>query len=176
MPRNGRSSYSHERCDQGTSFGAPSKPDSDVAYGMGGSTKWIGTPPLRASIPCWSMTCRRTRGSWLVSHASPFFLPRGTSLFRPPTMRVVKARAALLSDLEVLQLLRETEEQQKTQARHRKEETDDVSENDVPPNLRTIQFEVRMLSSHTDHQCSLAGLPSMLLAKTRACSLFSTGP
>jgi hypothetical protein len=58
-------------------------------------------------------------------------------------MRVVKARAALLSDYEVLQLLRETESEQRQTAQRAKQGLVPDSEADVPPNLRTIQFEVR---------------------------------
>lgn len=56
-------------------------------------------------------------------------------------MRIVKTRAALLSDFEVLQLLRDTEAKQRESAR-----SDDTSGDGwmkaVPPNVRTIQFEV----------------------------------
>lgn len=56
-------------------------------------------------------------------------------------MRIVRTRAALLSDYEVLQLLRDAEEKQRAAGR-----SDDDAEawmKSVPPNVRTIQFEVR---------------------------------
>ena len=45
-------------------------------------------------------------------------------------MRVLKARAALLSDYEVLQLIRQNEAEQRNEARNRKEQLD--TDMDVP--------------------------------------------
>ena len=54
-------------------------------------------------------------------------------------MRVIKVRAALLSDFEVLQLLRDSEAEQRNEARTRKEQQ--VSDTDIASNFRTMQFE-----------------------------------
>ncbi|WFD19392.1 hypothetical protein MCAP1_001622 [Malassezia caprae] len=72
-------------------------------------------------------------------------------------MRVIKARAALLSDFEVLQLLKECEADQREDARNRKESGADPAEddNDVPPNLRTIQFETIASLSQGFRPCSV---------------------
>ena len=53
-------------------------------------------------------------------------------------MRVIKVRAALLSDFEVLQLLRDSEAEQRNEARTRKEQQ--VSDTDIASNFRTMQF------------------------------------
>ncbi|KAI3625395.1 hypothetical protein CBS9595_000756 [Malassezia furfur] len=55
-------------------------------------------------------------------------------------MRIVKTRAALLSDYEVLQLLRDTETRQREAARSDNEDAEAWMKA-VPPNVRTIQFE-----------------------------------
>ena len=68
-------------------------------------------------------------------------------------MRVIKTRAALLSDYEVLQLLRESEEEQKNEARLRKEQH--LAELDVSPNLRTMQFEAISSLSQPFRTCAL---------------------
>jgi len=72
-------------------------------------------------------------------------------------MRVIKARAALLSDFEVLQLLKDCEAEQREDARHRKESSADSAEddNEVPPNLRTIQFETITSLSQGFRPCSV---------------------
>lgn len=77
-------------------------------------------------------------------------------------MRILKARAALLSDFEVLKVLKEMEAEQKTRVKSAphiseineesdvqgqnastaKGEEDDVWLSNVPENLRTIQYEV----------------------------------
>lgn len=71
-------------------------------------------------------------------------------------MRVIKARAALLSDYEVLQLLKDSESQQRLEARRRKERGADSAEDDtdVPPNLRTIQFETITALSQAFRPCA----------------------
>ncbi|WFC97690.1 hypothetical protein MYAM1_000409 [Malassezia yamatoensis] len=56
-------------------------------------------------------------------------------------MRIIKARAALLSDYEVLQLLQDTQAQQRSATRTGDDEQDAWMKA-VPPNVRTIQFEV----------------------------------
>ncbi|WFD30184.1 hypothetical protein MSPP1_001201 [Malassezia sp. CBS 17886] len=58
-------------------------------------------------------------------------------------MPILKAQAALLSDFEVLQLLREAESEQREDARraHEDDAEVDASVYTVPPNVRTIQFE-----------------------------------
>ncbi|WFD41775.1 hypothetical protein MPSI1_000411 [Malassezia psittaci] len=56
-------------------------------------------------------------------------------------MRIIKARAALLSDYEVLQLLQDTQAQQRSATRSGDDEQDAWMKA-VPPNVRTIQFEV----------------------------------
>lgn len=72
-------------------------------------------------------------------------------------MRVIKARAALLSDYEVLQLLKDSEAEQKEDARIRKESGADLAEddNEVPTNLRTIQFETITSLSQGFRPCSI---------------------
>lgn len=72
-------------------------------------------------------------------------------------MRVIKARAALLSDFEVLQLLKDSESEQRDDARSRKESKADLAEDDhdVPPNLRTIQFETISSLSQAFRPCSV---------------------
>lgn len=76
-------------------------------------------------------------------------------------MRVVRSQAALLSDWEVLQLLRESEERHKLQTSERRQRvlagdsasgrggvaSDEDSGEGVPPNVRTIQFEVRHVAA-----------------------------
>ena len=77
-------------------------------------------------------------------------------------MRILKARSALLSDFEVLKVLKEMEEEQKNRAMSTtqgarikndqdgqnadaspsKREEDDLWLSKVPDNLRTIQYEV----------------------------------
>lgn len=77
-------------------------------------------------------------------------------------MRILKARSALLSDFEVLKVLKEMEEEQKTRVKtasqkNRAKEESDMQQEDaslakgeeddlwlssVPENLRTIQYEV----------------------------------
>lgn len=76
-------------------------------------------------------------------------------------MRVVKARSALLSDFEVLQLLKETEEAQRERAnerRHQASRREGFGEEDgthgVPPNVRTIQFEVISSLSQRARPCA----------------------
>ena len=68
-------------------------------------------------------------------------------------MRVLKARAALLSDFEVLQLLRDSEAEQRHEARSRKEQH--VSDTEVAPNFRTMQFEAITSLSQPFRACSL---------------------
>lgn len=67
-------------------------------------------------------------------------------------MRILKARAALLSDYEVLQLLREGEDEQKNEARMRKEQN--LPELEVSPNLRTMQFEAISSLSQPFRTCA----------------------
>ena len=67
-------------------------------------------------------------------------------------MRVLKARAALLSDYEVLQLIRENEAEQRNDARNRKEQLD--TDMDVPSNLRTMQFEMISALSQPYRPCA----------------------
>lgn len=77
-------------------------------------------------------------------------------------MRVVKARSALLSDFEVLQLLRETEEAQRERANERRHQAsrregfgeEDDGTHGVPPNVRTIQFEVISSLSQRARPCA----------------------
>lgn len=78
-------------------------------------------------------------------------------------MRIVKTRAALLSDFEVLQLLRDTEAQQRASTR-----SDGDSEawmKAVPPNVRTIQFEVRPKTDE-DHRLAVAGASALRASRS----------
>ena len=68
-------------------------------------------------------------------------------------MRVIKVRAALLSDFEVLQLLRDSEAEQRNEARTRKEQQ--VSDTDIASNFRTMQFEAITSLSQPFRACSL---------------------
>ncbi|KAI3627050.1 hypothetical protein CBS14141_001053 [Malassezia furfur] len=82
-------------------------------------------------------------------------------------MRIVKTRAALLSDYEVLQLLRDTETRQREAARPDNEDAEAWMKA-VPPNVRTIQFELveelgqRMSDEQIDDilQCVMTHLPA----------------
>lgn len=74
-------------------------------------------------------------------------------------MRIVKTRAALLSDYEVLQLLRDTETRQREAARSDNEDAEAWMKA-VPPNVRTIQFEVRACTN-ADDCIALAGAPTV---------------
>ena len=84
-------------------------------------------------------------------------------------MRIVKTRAALLSDFEVLQLLRDTEAQQRASTR-----SDGDSEawmKAVPPNVRTIQFEVRPKTDE-DHRLAVAGASALRASRSGSCTAF----
>ncbi|WFD33665.1 hypothetical protein MCUN1_000478 [Malassezia cuniculi] len=74
-------------------------------------------------------------------------------------MRIVSQRSALLSDFEVLQLLRETEEQQRAQAQEWRSKSgaspdDDNDAYTVPPNVRTVQFEAISSLSQPVRPCA----------------------
>ncbi|SPO24769.1 related to RPC17 - RNA polymerase III subunit C17 [Ustilago trichophora] len=89
-------------------------------------------------------------------------------------MRILKARAALLSDFEVLKVLKEMEAEQKTRVKSApqitetneesdvqgqnahiaKGEEDDVWLSNVPENLRTIQYETISSLSQTSRPCA----------------------
>ncbi|PKI85078.1 hypothetical protein MVES_001136 [Malassezia vespertilionis] len=57
-------------------------------------------------------------------------------------MRVVQKRAALLSDFEVYTLLREAEQKQRADSSARRSDrAGDWTEETIPPNVRTVQFE-----------------------------------
>lgn len=79
-------------------------------------------------------------------------------------MRVVKARSALLSDYEVLQLLQDAEAAQRKQNRGRTSDIDGAHDLEVPSNLRTVQFEVRF-QTHPDNCRSHSRLPSLCFAE-----------
>ncbi|WFD46647.1 hypothetical protein GLX27_001284 [Malassezia furfur] len=68
-------------------------------------------------------------------------------------MRIVKTRAALLSDYEVLQLLRDTETRQREAARPDNEDAEAWMKA-VPPNVRTIQFETIASLSQAHRPCA----------------------
>ena len=82
-----------------------------------------------------------------------YYVDGGVPFFLLVVMRVLKARAALLSDFEVLQLLRDSEAEQRNEARSRKEQH--VSDTDVAPNFRTMQFEAITSLSQPFRACSL---------------------
>jgi hypothetical protein len=79
--------------------------------------------------------------------------------FTIPPLQVVNARAALLSNYEVLDLLRELESEhlQRTKTAHRIKKEEDsagtfsiaAAAEDVCENLRTVEVEVRRVSSIT---------------------------
>lgn len=78
-------------------------------------------------------------------------------------MRIVKTRAALLSDYEVLQLLRDTETRQREAARPDNEDAEAWMKA-VPPNVRTIQFEVRACTN-ADDCVAVAGASAVCAAR-----------
>lgn len=74
-------------------------------------------------------------------------------------MRLLRTRAALLSDFEVLQLLREAEEKQRAAARKEADAGADAWMKTVEPNVRTIQFEVGPHTHQTIASLSQAHRP-----------------
>lgn len=111
---------------------------------------------------------RRSRASWLKRDGGgvrleyfPFFGPQWRSVLSFPLFsssshlkQVLNPRAALLSNYEVLQLLRELEADHiartRIAQRLKKEEEDApaVTAHPVSENLRTIEVEVRLVSSY----------------------------